>query len=380
MSRPTYLEIDLHQLKSNVFAIRERVSPAKVCVMLKANAYGHGVHGVAPFIEPYVDMIGVAILEEGIQTRQMGIKKPILVAGGAFPDQITEYIEHDLRITISSFEVLRVADATAKTLGKRCITHLKIDTGMQRSGIRWYEAEDFILEAARCENIEVEGIYTHFANADLPRDHDQITERPFSTTEEQLRRFEHVLSIFQRNGLRVPPIRHAANSGAILNYPDAYFDMVRPGIMFYGIYPGVESHRSVDVLPAARWISRFAYVKPSRAGDPISYGSLWAPEKDTTIGTVPCGYGDGYFRSLSGKSDVLVNGVRKPQVGRICMDQFVVDLGRDAAKIGDEVVLLGGDPLTGENVSADELAELLGTNPYEIMTNIAARVPRVFIK
>jgi len=380
MSRPTYLEIDLTQLINNAQAIRQRVTPAKVCVMLKANAYGHGVEGVAPAIEPYVDMIGVAILEEGIQLRKLGIKKPILVAGGAFVDQIGEYIQHDLRITISSYEVLRAAEQIALELGKTCVAHLKIDTGMQRSGIRWYEAESFVLEAAKCKNIVIEGIYTHFANSELPRHSDPPPERPFSITEEQIQRFNEVLAIYPRHGLAVPPIRHAANSGAILNYPEAFFDMVRPGIMFYGIYPGAGSERTVLVKSAASWISRLAYVKSCRTGDPVSYGSLWAPEKDTTIGTIPCGYGDGYFRLLSGKSSVLVNGVRKSQVGRICMDQFVIDLGISAAKSGDEVILLGEDPHTKEEVSADELARIVGTNAYEIMTNISARVPRVFKK
>jgi len=380
MTRPTYLEIDLPRLHANIAAIRQYVFPAKVCVMLKANAYGHGVERVAPYIEPYVDMIGVALLEEGIQLRTLGIQKPILVAGGAFEEQLALFAGNELRVTISSYDILRAAEKYGRQHGKQIKVHLKIDTGMQRSGIRWYEAEPFLAESLSCPHLDIEGIYTHFANSELPADIQNLPGRPFSFAAEQLKRFNEVLSFYSRNNLPFPPIRHAANSGGILNYPESHLDMVRPGIMFYGIYPGKESLRTVEVKPAARWYSRLAYSKEVKAGDPVSYGSLWAPEVNTKIGTIPCGYGDGYFRLFSGKTDVLVNGRRKKQVGRICMDQFVVDLGQDTAKVGDSVILLGEDPTTGESISADELAGMIGTNAYEIMTNISARVPRVFLE
>lgn len=378
MTRPTYLEVDLSALKNNVQAIRQRVSPAMVCVMLKANAYGHGVEGVAPFIEPYVDMIGVAILEEGVCLREIGIKKPILVAGGAFVDQIPTYAENDLRITISSYEVLRAAEDYGKKTNKHPYAHIKIDTGMQRSGIRWYEAEEFLAETARCSHVNFEGIYTHFANSEYVEGDEQGIERSFSTTRQQLDRFKAVLELYKEHGWDVPPIRHTANSGAILNHEEAFFDMVRPGIIFYGILPGEECKPTVTVKPAARWVSKIVYKKTIRAADPVSYSSLWSADSARNIATIPCGYGDGYFRNLTNLSEIFVNGKRKKQVGRICMDQFVVDLGDDDANVGDEVILLGLDPVSGERINADDLAALLGTNGYEIMTNIAARVPRVF--
>lgn len=380
MNRPTYLEIDLPTLRANAAAIREYVFPAKVCVMLKANAYGHGIERVAAFIEPYVDMIGVALIEEGILLRSLGIQKPILVVGGAIAEQLPLFVENGLRITISSYEILRAAQEFGRQQGKKITAHLKIDTGMQRSGIRWYEADPFLTESLDCDHIIVEGIYTHFANSELPAEHNQNPERPFTFAVEQIKRFNDVLDFYDRNNLTPPLIRHMANSGGILNYPNSHLDMVRPGIMFYGIYPGEESLRSVKVKPAARWYSHLAYSKLVRAGDPVSYGSLWAPEKDTYIGTVPCGYGDGYFRLFSGKTDVIVKGCRKKQVGRICMDQFVVDLGEDKANSGDEVLLMGEDNVSGECITADELAGLIGTNAYEIMTNINTRVPRVFLE
>jgi len=380
MTRPTYLEIDLPRLRVNINTIRQHVFPARICVMLKANAYGHGVERVAPFIEPFVDMLGVALLEEGMQLRSLGIQKPILVAGGAFEDQLDQFAKNDLRVTISSYEILRAAENYGRQHGTKIKVHLKIDTGMQRSGIRWYEAGPFLEESLTCSNLEIEGIYTHLANSEVPSNIQFAPNRPFSLATEQLTRFDQVLEFYSRKNLPFPPIRHAANSGGILNFPESHLDMVRPGIMFYGIYPGGESLRSVEVKPAARWYSKLAYSKEIKAGDPVSYGSLWAAEVNTKIGTVPCGYGDGYFRLFSGKSDVLVNGRRKKQVGRICMDQFVVDLGQDTAKTGDPVILLGEDPTTGECISADELAGVIGTNAYEIMTNISTRVPRVFLE
>ena len=361
--RPTYLEVNLPQLRKNVEAIRTHVAPAKVMPMIKANAYGHGVDGVAPFLEPYADYFGVAILEEGIHLRELEIKKPILVAGGVLPEQVALFAEYDLTLTGSSVELLDVAEEVSRSSGKRIKTHLKIDTGMERVGVHEYEAEPFIVHSLKLKHVEVEGIYTHLANSE---DADLVHARL------QLERFQEVLHIYEKRGEPHPPLRHMANSAAILQFPESHFDMVRPGLMIYGVYPSGVT-QSVEIAPALTWRSRVAYSKITKPGRPISYGSLWQAEAETRIVTVPCGYADGYFRRMTNRAHVIVNQKKYPQVGRICMDQFMVNVGDDEAQVGDEVVLLGA------GISAHDLAEWMGTNEYEVLTSISARVPRVFV-
>ncbi|NWG06239.1 MAG: alanine racemase [Chloroflexi bacterium] len=366
--RPTYLEVDLPQLKKNIEAIRAHVAPAKVMPMVKANAYGHGIDGVAPYLEPVVDYFGVALLEEGIHLRELGITKPILVAGGTLPSQVPHFAVYDLTLTGSSVELLDAAEEVSRLTGKRIKTHLKFDTGMERVGIHEYEAGEFIEYSLRLKHIHVEGIYTHLANSEMP---DLVHARL------QLERFQEVLSIYERRSEPHPPLRHMANSGAILQFPESYFDMVRPGIMLYGVYPR-EAARTIEVAPALTWKSRVAYSKRTQPGRPVSYGSLWQSEVETRIVTIPCGYADGYFRRMTNRAQVIINGRKYPQVGRICMDQFMVNVGNDEATVGDEVVLLG--EANGERITAEDLAAWMGTNEYEVLTDISARVPRVFLK
>jgi len=225
--RPTYLEVNLPQLRKNIEAIRAQVFPAKVMGMVKANAYGHGLEGVASFIEPYLDYFGVAIVEEGIYLRELGITKPILVAGGTLPQQLPTFLQYNLILTASSPELLVSADAAAESAKSKIIVHLKIDTGMERVGVHYYDAESFLEQSLQCRNIQVEGIYTHFANSEAPG---------LSHAQQQLERFEEVIRFYERNSLHVP-IRHMANSGAILQFPESHMDMVRPGLIFYGVYP-----------------------------------------------------------------------------------------------------------------------------------------------
>jgi alanine racemase len=362
--RPTHLEVNLTQLKNNLQAIRRQVAPAKVMPMVKANAYGHGVEGVASFIEPYVDYLGVALVEEGIQLREMGIRKPILVAGATLAEQLPLFAEFDLTLTGSSLDVLNVAEQVSRSTGSPIKTHLKIDTGMERVGAREYEAESFILKTSAFRHLLVEGIYTHLANS-------EVADRTYSNL--QIERFQEVLALYEKHSLPVPSLRHVCNSGGILNLTEAYFEMVRPGVLFYGVYPGEEVDRIVEVKPALTWRSHVAYAKRTQPGRPISYGSLWQSEVETGIVTIPCGYADGYFRRMTNRAQVLINQKRYPQVGRICMDQFMVNVGDDEVRVGDEVVLLG------EGIVAEDLAQWMGTNEYEVMTNISARVPRVYI-
>ena len=367
--RPTYAEINLTRLEKNVQAIRAIVSPAKVLVMLKANAYGHGTAGVAPFIEPYVDYLGVALLEEAINLRQLGITKSILVAGGSLPEQVPLFVKYNLTLTASSPMLLEAADAAAEGSGAPLKIHLKIDTGMERVGVHYYEAAGFLEQSLKLKNVEVEGIYTHFANSEDP---DLIDAR------KQLERFNEVLRFYEKRSEPPPKIRHAANSAAICNFPESYLDMVRPGVMFYGIYPDKKVKRDITVLPAMTLKSRISYSKITRADSPVSYSSLWRTDHSVRIVTVPCGYADGYSRRMTNKSQVLYKGMKYQQVGRICMDQFMVNLESNEAAVGDEVILLGKST-TGEKITAEDLAEWAGTNAYEVLTNINERVPRVFI-
>lgn len=362
--RPTYLEVNLTQLRRNLEAIRERVKPARVMPIVKANAYGHGLDGVARFIADFSDYLGVATLEEGIHLRQIGVDKPILVMGGTLLEQIPWFLRYDLTLTASSADLLRAAEGVAAPSGQRIRAHLKVDTGMERVGVRDTDAEPFLELSLACKNVEIEGIYSHYANADSP----DLTHAKL-----QLERFNEVLRFYEKHSLPPPPLRHISNSGGILQLPESNFDMVRPGILFYGVYPALDIPRTVDVKPALTWRSRVAYTKVTPPGRPLSYGSLWQAERPTRIVTVPCGYADGYFRRMSGRARLLINGKSYPQVGRICMDQFMADAGDDAIALGDPVILLGGD------ISAHDLAAWAGTNAYEALTNISARVPRVFV-
>jgi alanine racemase len=366
--RPTHVEINLDHLCANLKAIKEKTSPAKVMIILKANAYGHGMDAVARHLAPHADYIGVAVLEEGILLREMGINTPTLVLGGIWEEQIPDFIKHNLTLTASSVERLLQIDRAAESLRKKALVHLKIDTGMERIGVHYYNAHTLQKAALGCKNVITEGIYSHFANSDAENlDHARI----------QLARFNEVLDFYPKHSLPTPPLRHMANSGAILQLPEANFDMVRPGIMLYGVYPSDEVKRSVAVEPALSWSSKVVYFKVTQANHPVSYGSTWQSDEKVRVVTIPVGYGDGYFRAMSNKAQVIIRGVKLPQVGRICMDQMVVNLGVDGTGYnGDEVILIGQQ---GEQrITAEDLARWAGTIPYEILTNINTRVPRIY--
>jgi len=366
--RPTHVAVNLDHLSQNLKAIREKTSPAKVMIILKANAYGHGMDVVARHLAPHTDYIGVAVLEEGILLREMGIKTPILILGGIWEEQIPDFIQHNLTLTASSVERLQQIDHTAKSLGKKAIVHLKIDTGMERIGVHYYNAYTLQEAALGCKHVVTEGIYSHFANSDA----DDLSHARI-----QLARFNEVLHFYEKNSLPTPPIRHIANSGAILQLPEATFDMVRPGILLYGVYPSDEVKRTVHVTPALSWSSKVVYFKVTQPGHPVSYGSTWQSDSETRVVTVPVGYGDGYFRAMSGKAEAIIRGIKYPQVGHICMDQIVINLGPEGSGYnGDKVVLIG--EMDGQIITAEDLARWAGTIPYEILTNINTRVPRIY--
>jgi alanine racemase len=365
--RPTNVEVDLAVLAENLGAIRRKVAPAKVMPIVKANAYGHGLIPVAKtLLDNGADMLGVAILDEGIALRQAGVSASILVLGGILNEQVPAYLENNLIMTVTSPENLEAINQVARHVGRMASVHLKIDTGMGRLGALYDQTEMLIETSLQCENVRVEGIYSHFANADAV----DLTQARL-----QLERFKQALNIYEKKSLPYP-MRHMANSGAILQLPEAYFDLVRPGIMLYGVYPGKETRRTVLVHPALTWKTRIVYSKMIPANYPVSYGSTWQSDHPVRIITLPVGYGDGYFRCLSNRAQVIVSGKKKPIVGRICMDQLMVNLEDEMAQVGDVVVLLG--EWNGQAITADDLADMAGTIPYEILTNINLRVPRVY--
>jgi alanine racemase len=368
--RPTNVEVNLDHLTQNYQAIADHVSPAKVMVILKANAYGHGMVRVAQHLVSIgVDYLGVAVLEEGILLRESGIKVPILVLGGIIGNQVPLFLDNDLTLTASSIEKLQQINEVAKARNIQAKVHLKIDTGMERIGVHYYSADTLLENSLACSHVEVEGIYSHFANSDA---------LDLESARIQLERFKQVLSFYDDRNLPYPELRHMANSGAILQLPDSHLDMVRPGILFYGIYPSEEAVRTITVKPVMAWKSRVVYFKVVKPDHPVSYGSTWRSDHLTRVVTVPVGYGDGYFRSMSGQAEVIIRGQRYPVVGRICMDQLMVNIGWESAYNNDEVILLGEDKTTGAAISCEDLAQWAGTIPYEILTNINTRVPRLY--
>ena len=366
--RPTLVEVDLNRLAENFQAIRQHVAPAKVMPILKANAYGHGLVRTAQLMESLrADYIGVAVLEEGILLRQNGITMPILILGGILGNQVPGFLKHDLSITASSIDKLCQVDEIATQLGVKAKVHLKIDTGMERIGVHYYNAGSFLESALKCKSVVIEGIYSHFANADLT---------DLQDARRQLERFHEVLYFFEKHSVPHPPMRHMANSPAILQLPEAYYDVVRPGILLYGVYPSSQIAHTIPVRPALSWKSRVVYFKVILPDHPVGYGSTWQTDHMVRAVTAPVGYGDGYFRSMSHKAQVILRGKKYPVVGRISMDQIVINIEWDSAYNEDEVILIGESG--NESITCEDLAEWAGTIPYEILTNINTRVPRIY--
>ncbi len=364
--RPTYATVSLSRLRDNLAAVKAHVGASKVMAILKANAYGHGLEAVARCLAPRADAFGVALVEEGIALRALGISNPILVMGGIWTRQIPLFLERDLTFTVPSLARLADIEQAAAAHGRKARVHLKIDTGMERIGIHHYNATPLLEAAALSRHVEVEGIYSHFANADAP---------DLAPTRLQLERFHEVLRFYESRSLPLP-LRHIANSAALLRLTDTHLDMVRPGILLYGVYPFQAAPRAIEVKPALSWRSRVVYFKVVEPGNPVSYGSTWKSDHRVRLVTVPVGYGDGYFRALSNRAAVVLRGRRHPQVGRVCMDQMMVNIEWNEGWNGDEVVLIGEQD--GASVTVEELADWAGTVPWEILAAISERVPRIY--
>jgi len=364
--RPTVLHVDLARLTANYELLR-RHAGVPLLVVLKANAYGHGLVEVGRHFDllgaPY---LGVAYLEEGLRLRQAGVRVPILVMGGIVGEQIPLFVENDLTLTASSVDKLNAIEGCASALGRTAHVHLKIDTGMERIGVHWYSASKLLEASLRCPHVKVDGVFSHFASADA---------EDLTFARLQLERFLEVLDFYRTHSLP-PPSRHISSSGAVLQMPEAHLDMVRPGVLLYGAYPATHLARTIDVRPALRWTTNIVYFKVVQPGAGVSYGSTWKPEAQVRLVTLPVGYGDGYMRCMSGKAQVVIRGRRYLVVGRICMDQVMVNLGWDSAFNGDEALLLGGEGDT--QIRIEEMAAWAGTIPHEILTSINTRVPRVY--
>ncbi|GAB2654209.1 alanine racemase [Arenimonas aestuarii] len=365
--RPTRIRVDLDAISHNLHALAAHAG-VPVMPIIKANAYGHGLARVGLHLQALgAGQLGVAFLEEGIALRRAGVRLPILVMGGIFGPQAATVIANDLEVTVSSIDKLRQVEAAAESLGRRATVHLKIDTGMERIGVHSYHAGPFIEAALASPWCDIKGIYSHLACADDP-------ESP--VTARQLERFLGACAHFERVGAPMP-LRHLANSGGVLHFPETHLDMVRPGIALFGVLPDRASRPAVDLRPALSLVSQVVYFKVVPAGDPVSYGATWAPAADTRVVTVPIGYGDGFPRALSSRGHVLVRGQRHPIVGRICMDQFMVDIGPTGTAYNeDEVVLIGrqGDQV----IRCEDVALAAGTIPYEILVGLNGRIPREY--
>lgn len=368
MQRYNFCEIDLSAIRHNVGVMRAHVAGgAKFLAVVKADAYGHGAVQVArAALEAGADMLAVAIPEEGMELRAAGIGAPILVLGGIDETAAEAVVQAELTQVVFDEARVRALAAAGEKLGKTAKVHIKLDTGMSRIGVRTAgEAQQLVRLIDSLAGIELTGCFTHMATAD---------EDYSDATLAQIERFRLLTgAIAQVHPGRIT--RHAANTASIFRYPQAHFDMVRGGIALYG-YPPVPEAK--DLQPAMRWVTRAVYVKTICAGDRVSYGGLFEAKRDTRVMTVPVGYADGYRRGLTGKGCVLVRGKRAPILGRVCMDQIMVDVTDiPDAQVGDEVVLLGRQG--GECIDAQEMADWLGTISYEVICSPSKRVPRVYI-
>ena len=368
-----YATVNLDAVASNMKSMRENL-PASTLIMgsVKADGYGHGSVPIAKTIEPYVFGYAVATIDEGIILRRHGINKTILILGVTHESRYEDLLRYDIRTAMFQYEKAKKLSDLALKQGKKAVVHLALDTGMSRIGMKAdREHAKEAASIAALEGIEVEGLFTHFARAD---------ETDKSAYEEQYRRYKEFLGYLKELGVKIL-IRHCSNSAGIVESLESnHMDMVRAGIAIYGMYPSDEvDHNSVKLTPAMEIKSCITYIKEIEAGTAVSYGGTFVADHTMKVATIPVGYGDGYVRSLSGKGDVLIHGKRAAILGRICMDQFMVDV-TDIPDVqeDDEVTLLGSDG--AECITMEELAEKSGGFHYEMICDIGKRIPRVYLK
>ncbi len=364
--RPTWAQINLDNLEHNFLEVRKKTTlGTKILVTVKADAYGHGLISVSKrLVACGVDYLGVASIDEGIALRKAGIKAPILILGLILKSDIPPLVKYNLATSVCDEELSRALNSKARQMAKKLTVHIKVDTGMGRIGVSHYNAQKLVKRIYNLKHLNVEGLFTHFAFADMNKEF----------TFYQIDLFDKLLKNLKKDGVHIPLV-HAANSMGVLGYKNSHFNMVRPGLVIYGLYPKARKELKVKLNPVLSLKTRVVFVKKVPAGSGISYGHEYVTKKATNIVTLPIGYGDGYPRNLSNKAPVLIKGKRFKICGRICMDQIMVDVGNTRIRIGDEAVLIGAQ---GKNIiTTEELAELSNTIPYEIVCGLGSRIPRI---
>ena len=368
-----WAEVDLDAIWENMVHMKENIAEnTKILAVIKTDGYGHGGVPIAKMLEQLDFMFGyaAATYEEAHVLREAGVKKPILILGYTFPYCYEELIREEIRPAVYRRDTVEELATAAAKVGQKAKVHIKVDTGMGRIGITPdEEGLEFVRFLIEHPELEVEGIFTHFAKSD---------ETDKTSANHQLELFQDFIKKIQTElGITIP-VKHCSNSAAILEMPQANMDMVRAGITTYGLYPSEEVSKDIVPLRAAMSLySHIVYCKTIHAGQSVSYGGLFTAQKDTRVATIPVGYGDGYPRSLSGKGYVLIRGKKAPILGRVCMDQFMVDISEIPGVMeGDKVTLLGGDGT--ERITAEELGELSGRFNYEFVCDLGKRIPRVY--
>jgi alanine racemase len=370
--RPVWAEVDLDKLAHNMREIRRNAVSKDIIAVIKADGYGHGALDIAPtLLENGATRIAVAVLNEAVELRRGGIEEPIMVLGFTPPSQIDMLLRYDIEQTVYSYDLAKEISQLAKKKNKVAKIHIALDTGMGRIGfLPDDESAEVVYKISKLPNIIIEGLFSHFSSAD---------EDDKTYTEMQLDRYTAFYNKLISNGVKVN-IRHIANSAAIIDMPQSHFEAVRPGIILYGYYPSEQVFKNkIDLKPVMSLKTNIVHIKNLPAGEYISYGREFKTLRESVIATLPVGYADGYTRLLFNKAKVIINGSFVPVIGRICMDQCMVDVTEiKNVKVGDEVVLMGeqGDL----SFTADHIAELIGTINYEIICMISKRVPRVYIK
>jgi alanine racemase len=369
-----WAEINLDNIAHNVREIK-RITNKKTEIMgvVKADAYGHGVMETArTLLDNGVTRLAVSMLDEAIQLRQSGFRVPILILSYTDPRRAEEIILNDVTQTVFSMDLAEALSAAAVKLGRSVKIHIKIDTGMTRVGFMpGYSAVKNVVNISRLPGIIIEGLFTHFASAD---------EKDKTYTYMQFEQFMSICSELSRIGVHIP-IKHVCNSAAIIEFPEMHLDMIRPGIILYGLYPSNDVNKEeISLKPAMMLKADIILVKDVEKGTPISYGGVFITKKDSRIATIPIGYADGYSRVLNGKGMVLVNGEPAPVVGRICMDQCMIDVTdlKSEVKVGDEVVIFGKQG--SREIKVEDLASQIGTVNYEVVCIVGKRIPRVYLK
>jgi alanine racemase len=366
-----WIEVNLDALSYNYDTVRSIVGDeTRICSVVKADAYGHGVYEVARLLEQKnTDYFGVAVLDEGIELRKSGISKPILILGPLMQNQAYYVLRYNLTQTITSYDTAKELSNEALKQNETAKVHIKVDTGMGRIGVYYKNAVALIKAVRDLPNIEIEGIYTHFSTSD---------SEDKNYTFEQWNRFKEILDHLKNEGINIP-IRHAATSAAVIDLPYMKLDMVRVGLMLYGLYPRANMREKIELRPALTLKAKISHLKEMEERMSISYGRNYFAEKGERIATLPIGYHDGFRRILTNNSEVLVHGKRCPVVGTVCMDHVMVNVNAcDNVVNFDEVVIIGKQG--NEEIPVDEMAEKLSTINYEIIASLGKRIPRVYMR